>query len=298
MRHRWNKAAICAAIRKLHQKDAPLNSWHIQQKKSTLYRAACVYYRNWGSAVTAAGLSYKKVRKRQKVRSWSKKKIIRAIKKRIRAKRSINGFAVYKEDRGLYLAAKRHFGLNGWRKALHKTGVSKREIIDPRLVWTKENVIHEIRRLYTRGTPLYGKYLVDHSNEKLVSAGKKVFGSWMNAIQASGFRYENVRAARKNWWTKQRVLRGIRKLNRGGMRLNSKAIQQSHGDLFGAAIKFFGSWSNAVTAVGIKYRRHCRVWSSKAWLRNLKLADMKSIERQVNRLTLQRLGGQHAAKHS
>jgi hypothetical protein len=61
----------------------------------------------------------------------------------------------------------------------------------------------------------------------------------------------------------------IRDLEKQGIRLSSKEVQNTHCWLFSAAVKIFGCWSQSVEAAGINYRKHYRNWSTKAWLRTL-----------------------------
>lgn len=295
MRHSWSRLVICATIQQLHQNKVPLNSYYIQRNETALYGAVLKYYGSWGQAVRAAGFSYDDLRKRKKFRNWSKAEITCSIKRRVRSSLSVNGSAVCKEDYALYCAARRYYHGDSWEKALYAAGINPKSLVDPRRVWTKERVVREIQELHAKGSPLYGKYLVGSGNEKLVAGGKKVFGSWRNAVKATHFDYEEVRAMKKDWWTKKRVIAGIRKLERQHIRLSSKAMHHSRGDLFAAAVKFFGSWSEAVTAAGIDYQRHAKTWSSKAWLRSLNREVTTNIGHRLDNLTLRRRGGSHAS---
>lgn len=289
LRQSWSKRVITTTIQELHKAGERLNSNHAQTKRQALYGAAIKYFGSWGKAVKAAGFDYAKIRV-VKHRSWSKEKILRAVRRRKRLHLSLNASIVEREDRGLYWAARRHFGRRGWRKVLRRIGVDPRRI-DPRRIWTKARFRKRIRELKRAGVPLYTYYLQKHGYGHLIGAGCKLFGTWGKALEAAGLNYERIRRIRMNWWNQRRVIAGIRRLKKRRVRLSSKATSLSHGALFRAAVVYFGSWAQAVTAAGIDYRRHCKTWSYKAWLRTLTPKKVKSVERRAERLARKMRGG-------
>ena len=265
-RRSWSKASIIEGIQELHKQDLPLNSNYVQTQQQLLYGAACKYFGGWPQAIAAAGFDYDQVRVRE-LRSWSKEAIVDAIVARVTAGKPINGPTVADEDRGLYSAAKRHFGRGGWAKARELAGFTPIDP-DPRIIWTEASVRAEIQRFYENGMPLNVGALYGTEYAYLLAAGRKAFGTWAKAVEAAGLEYSKVRKNHQPW-TKKEVIMGIKTLNKQGIRLSSKAIQNSHGGLFAAAVIRFGCWSQAVEAAGISYRKHSRTWSTKAWLRRM-----------------------------
>lgn len=268
----WSREIIIRTIQARHQAGEPLNSNHVQtHSKETrrLYQAAIKYFGSWQAGLTAAKVDYDLVRKKAPMRSWSKEAIVAEVVRRHEAGLTIRGAEVCLEDRGLYHAAKRYFGKNGWSKARVLAGFDP---IDPRpwKIWDEETVTDEIRRLYENGIALNSGALRDGRYSYIQSAGQNVFGSWGRAVKAAGLDYSKIRKGRQpGWWTARRVVACIKLLERQGIRLSSKSIQLSRGGLFQAAIVHFDSWSQAVEAAGISYRKHCRIWSTKAWLRRM-----------------------------
>ncbi|OGG51028.1 hypothetical protein A3D72_03060 [Candidatus Uhrbacteria bacterium RIFCSPHIGHO2_02_FULL_57_19] len=276
----WNEKIIVQTILSLHKQGEPLNSNHAQTKHPLLYRAAYVYFEGWAQAVTTAGLDYGSVRKKKPMRAWSKKAIVAEILRRSAEELSIRGGNVVFQDRGLYQAAKRHFGYGGWAKARMLAGFPPVDPL-PWEVWSKETVVKEILRLHKNGVELNAGALGE-TYGYIRSAGEKYFGSWGTAIEAAGLDYLKIcKNKPKGWWTKPRLIQAIQSLDKQGIRLSSKAIQKSHGDIFATAIRKekFGSWSQAVEAAGIDYRKHCQIWSTKAWLRRMSNRDYKKILR-------------------
>lgn len=271
----WDKDIVVETIKRMHNAGEDLNSNYVQTKQPRLYAAANKYFGGWPQAVIAAGLDYETLRKRT-LRAWSKVAIVEEIIRRSTNSLSIRGGDVTNEDRGIYSAARRHFGEDGWAKARMLAGFDP---IDPKpqQIWSKETVIEEILRLYENGVALNAAALAGTFGY-IRSAGAKYFMSWGNAIRAAGLDYSKIRKMRqKGWWTKPRILMAIRSFERRDVRLSSKAVQGSHGALFAAALTHFGAWSQAVEAAGISYQKHSRTWSTKAWLRRMDSTEYKTV---------------------
>jgi len=272
----WSKEKITTMIVHMYNEGESLNSNHIQTSNMRLYGASIKYFGGWPQAVTAAGLNYDELRLR-KLRTWTKAAIAEEIVRRFNEGLSIRGADVSLQDHGLYQAARRHFGEQGWAKARTLAGF---EPIDPdsRIIWTPESVREEILRLYENGIPLNTGTLCKTEYGYILPAACKVFGSWAKAVRAAGLDYSKIRKGpQKGWWTKPRIIMCVQNLEKRGVRLSSKSIQNTHNRLFGAAMRQFGSWSQAVEAAGISYRTHCRIWSTKAWLRRMTEGDYNII---------------------
>lgn len=279
-RHVWSKEIIVQMIQNLQKQGLPVNSSYVQEEQPLLYGAACKYFGGWPQAIEATGLSYDEIRL-VTFRSWSKEAVADAVIDRVKNGLSISGAVVTVDDRSLYRAANRYFGRRGWAKARMLAGFPPTDP-DPRIIWDKQSVREEILRLHEEGVSLNCGALSVSGNRTVYSAGRKVFGSWPKAIAAAGLDYSEIR---KNHapWTKEEVIIGIKSLAKQGVRLSSKATQQSHGDLFGAAVTRFGCWSEAVEAAGISYRMHSRTWSTKAWLRRMHPEQYQQLLRDSHR---------------
>jgi hypothetical protein len=98
-------------------------------------------------------------------------------------------------------------------------------------------VIGAIQELHQKGLPLT-KVWKDDVN--LYSVAKTHFGSWRNAVLAAGLQVKRRR------WSKQTVADEIRSRARQGLSLSSRC-RENH-LLVAAAIRYFGSWRQAVRA--------------------------------------------------
>lgn len=139
------------------------------------------------------------------------------------------------------------------------------------LLWTRENIITEIRQLHAQGAALnYGSVAKQHPG--LVQAAEQHFGAWRRAVEAAGIDYNAVRKYHR--WDRERIVQRIRELHAAGCDL-SWSIVSSEVDppLAHAAIrpKGFGSWRAAIAAAGLNYEEvaRYRYWDKERILREI-----------------------------
>jgi len=120
-----------------------------------------------------------------------------------------------------------------------------------------ERVITEIKEVFSPGAEKPSNIAKEHS--ALYLRACKVFGSWKNALEASGVDYESSRNNKK--WTRQRIVREIKRLNAEGGSLRPSVLRKNGMTaLVSAADYHFGSWRKAVESCGVEYEfaRHRR----------------------------------------
>lgn len=138
--------------------------------------------------------------------------------------------------------------------------------------WTKEAIAEEIRALHEKGVRLnYSTVFRDHL--ALLRAAMRYYGSWKAAIEAAGFKYDDVRRYRT--WDKERIIERIRELHAKGEDLSWRHVSLFLDPQLAAAAtkpKHFGSWRKAVIAAGLDYNqiRRYRVWDEKTILERLR----------------------------
>jgi hypothetical protein len=149
--------------------------------------------------------------------------------------------------------------------------------------WSNQLVTEEIKAWHAEDKPLYSHY-VRKNFQELLAAGIRYFGTWQQAVEASGIEYDNVR--RYQNWSKELIIEKIAELHNQGVDLSFRAMMLSkYNAMVYAAIRpnHFGSWKNALSSAGLApeeiYRY--RSWDEEAILdeiRKLKLdgADLSS----------------------
>jgi len=272
----WTKERVLQAIQERSRKKLEMNYRSVAQSDEALIGGATRCFGSWAAALTEAGLDYEKIRKK-KPSMWTKPLIISAIQARYAKGLSMTGLATRNDDPSLYNAAELHYGSRGWSKARVAAGLPP---YDPPSwkKWNPMNVVAEIQALYRAGVALNtGAMASQPELERLRTAGRKVFGSWAKAVKTAGIKYSAVCLKRpRGWWTKKRILRLIKKLEKKGIRLASRSIRLVNSSLYAEAVRHFGGWGNAVEAAGISYRQHLRIWSTKAWLRRMQEDEYQS----------------------
>lgn len=180
-RRHWSPAKVLKEIRLL----ARQRREHGTTAPKRLLEAAERSFGNWEAAVQAAGLDYKQFTKRE---IWTAERVKAAIRKRAKVQKRGAG----RVPRGLWCAARRHFG--SYRAAAKAAGVDFDTLSGSR-TWSRDAVIAEIcqlaerRRYEPMGTPPI-----------LREAALRHFESWDDAVQAAGL---DPTAFRRLRWVRQ-----------------------------------------------------------------------------------------------
>ena len=103
-----------------------------------------------------------------------------------------------------------------------------------------------------------------------------------DGVIAAGLDYEAIRL-RKLRWSRGDILSGIKSRLERGLPLNVWAVRFQDPRLLGAAEKAYGNWQKAVEAAGESYRRHCRAYPMRTWLKTLSPESLALLEEQTMR---------------
>src|SRR5437867_1760791 len=131
------------------------------------------------------------------------------------------------------------------------------------MVWTKEEILYSLKKLYKEGKDLSYNALA-RKKQALVSAAAYHFGSYRRAVERAGIDYAAV--TRRPRWTKQAIIALIKAGKRTGEDLHWSAVTKRRDELGRAAFaalqpRLFGAWDRALAAAGLdadevsRYRR-------------------------------------------
>lgn len=214
----------------------------VRDEDYVLYKSAQKHFDSWYSAVRAAGFdptSFERL-------SWDKETVIELLREIKSRGEPIN----YKYLKRRYLkllgAITNHFE-GGWYEAIAAAGFDPSSERVNR-VWTSEEVIAELKRLLLLGKSLNPASVIA-SNPSLYRAGSSRFGSWAQALRMAGADLEN--SYLKHTWDKKKVLARLNSLLVKGEPVNPGYIAKNYNSLYLATNKLFGSWDNAVLALGL-----------------------------------------------
>lgn len=119
--------------------------------------------------------------------------------------------------------------------------------------WTPKVVLREIKQRHRLGKSLHHGVVCDEAGGLRLAAASH-FGSWGNAVEQAGFDYAAVcREGKVLVWTKERIVKEIRRYRRSRTALNTMAIILHDRNLYSAGRKYFGSWRAAIEAAGMDY---------------------------------------------
>jgi hypothetical protein len=163
---------------------------------------------------------------------------------------NLNYAAVSSSNISLLRAATRYFG--SWESAISFAGLNYDDIRRYKS-WNRQRIIARIQELNAQGVDLSWRNVCNHVDPQLAAAATKKshFGSWREALNASGLDYESIRRYRD--WNDKRVIELVREHASNGRALNAKNVQQDDITLITAARRRFDSWHEALSAAGLDY---------------------------------------------
>lgn len=184
-------------------------------------------------------------------RVWTEAKLLEFIRQL--PDQDLNARSIQQRHPREYSAAVRHFG--GWYQGLDAAGLATDEIRRRRLAYTKEDIDDFIRSRKASGDGLSAKEVTaTPSGNGLYQAATRIYGSWGDALAASGVAVEDISAfTLSKQATLARVLAFIRERHTAGEPLNAVMIRDNSKAEYGVACRLAGGWRQAVEAAGINY---------------------------------------------
>ncbi|MFA6270615.1 MAG: hypothetical protein WC657_05430 [Candidatus Paceibacterota bacterium] len=116
----WSKEIIMKEIKKRHKSGQSLNSKNAYKTDRPLYMAAVKRYKNWGTAVKAAGIDYSKVRLR---RMMSKSEIRQEILGLYQSGVDLAYTNMRENHLYLFAAGMKKLGNGSWARARRNCGI-------------------------------------------------------------------------------------------------------------------------------------------------------------------------------
>ncbi len=178
---------------------------------------------------------------------WSRDEVVREIRRLDKQGSQLNSGYIARSYPALAYAARKYLG--SWEDAIRAAGLDYSRI-RRKYFWSRKKVVERIRELHKAGKPLHVS-----AAEKLycglVGAATMYFGSWRNAIRASGLDYTGIK--RQKEWSKREIVREIRRVHREGMKLNTTIqVRHQYRNLHASAVRYFGSWAAALRAARLE----------------------------------------------
>ncbi len=184
-------------------------------------------------------------------RKWSREAIAMEIVSMYESGENLNYSNIANTNITLLRAATRYFGT--WEAAVNFSGLDYSQIRRYKS-WSRDRIIERIQELHAGGVDLSWRNVSLNVDPQLAAAATKKshFGSWREALEASGLDYDSIRRYRE--WDDSRILKMVREFHDRGTELNAKNMELEDITLITAARRRFDSWHQALTAAGLDYR--------------------------------------------
>lgn len=146
----------------------------------------------------------------------------------------------------------------------------------PRLRWTKDRILLEIRRLHARGEPLTARHMRSIGLGGMVTTAYKLFGGWREAIAQAGATAPEGRARN---WTVERIVAEVRGMAAQGRDLSYSGALEANPRVVAAAYRNpeLGNWGRALEAAGLAPEAHRR---RGAWTRQAIIEQIRGLAAQ------------------
>jgi hypothetical protein len=113
----------------------------------------------------------------------------------------------------------------------------------------KRDWITTVKKLHKQGESVFAGDLQD-KHPFLYDQGVWIFGDWDNALRGAGFDPDKMRM--QGSWDRQKIIKKLQNMRDRNLPLYAHYMLKNHTALFSSSRREFGSWDNALRAVGIK----------------------------------------------
>lgn len=212
---------------------------------------------------------------------WDRDGIVKELLRLRRGGTSLAYSSLSRRSQSLLSAAAYHFG--SYHKALEAAGIDySQELQRPR--WTKARIIGLLKKAKRDGEDLHWSAVTKRGDElsraAFASLQSRLFGSWVRALHAAGLDADEV--ARYRTWDRNTVSFELRSRHQNGDALASGSLQKDDAGLHAAAIRYFGSYDDALRAAKLNPKSH-RL--RKRWSRNEVVKGLKQAARDGVRVS-------------
>ena len=178
---------------------------------------------------------------------WQQSTILAELKRRRRGGATLAHRALSESNRPLLAAAIHHFG--SYAAALAAAGIDPTEV-RRRPLWTKDRIIKAIKAARKAKRDLCWSCVVKRggplSRAAFAAIRPRMFGTWARALQVAGVDADDYRRYRA--WDRESVAFDLKQRYADDEAVNSGAVQAEDPGLHAAAVRYFGSFDDALRA--------------------------------------------------
>ncbi len=212
----------------------------VKKEDHDLFISGTRCFGSWGAALRTVGIDPQVV---SGFHVWTRQKVIREIRGLHRHGVPLNYTCMQRVGHGLIHGANKFFG--SWRNALRAAGYEPSAVGCRLVAYTKSDVIQALHAQADARRPMTQNGMRPGS---IVPATRRLFGSFKNAVRAAGLLYLVKEPVR---WSRADTLKAVRQRQQIGEPLHCLAVLRSDIRLYGYALKYFGTWRQALVAAKI-----------------------------------------------
>jgi hypothetical protein len=206
---------------------------------------------------------------------WNKTRITKKLKALYRAGRNLAYSELARDHQPLLSAAAYHFG--SYRLAVTSAGINYADVVH-RPHWTRQRVIAVIKQARRSGQELHWGAVTKRRDEvgraAFAALQPRLFGQWDRALHAAGLDADEI--ARYRTWDRSTVAFEFRSRAQNDDPLSSGEVQKDDPGLHSAAVRYFGSYDDALRAARLDPAK-CR--KRLAWTRASVIAAFRAMNR-------------------
>jgi len=143
--------------------------------------------------------------------------------------------------------------------------------------WNERIIRRRLRELLRQGVPLNSRS-IRQTNCPLFSATMHWFGSYRAGVEAAGLEYEKIRLQDPHRWSRDAVIRELRRFRRERLPMHHQGMSRQMPELVTAAYRYFGTYRRAVEAAGINYL-DVRIRPQRIWDKRRIISELKQLRR-------------------
>ena len=178
-------------------------------------------------------------------------------------------------DTDLWRSAQREFG--SYRKAVEAAGINYTSVGRRRLTqWNRPVIREQLQALAKSGEALNSRR-IRQTHPHLFNASRHWFGSYREAVRSAGLHYADIRLQDPHRWSREGIVRELRRLRRAGEPMHPAAIGRDRPELVVAAYRYFGTYRKAVEAAGLDYTT-VRLRPQRTWDRKRVIAEIRRLK--------------------
>ena len=148
--------------------------------------------------------------------------------------------------------------------------------------YVKEKIINKIINI-SNGSRINSAYIQKNYNSLFRSANR-YFGNWRSAVEAAGFDYDEIlkiaretRIEENRYWSKEKIIEELLKYKEQNIELHLSNIKNVNSALLSAAVRYFGSWKEALECAGLNYNEIAKSKPTGYWTKERITKAIKTL---------------------